>query len=68
MFSVLGAAVPGGSLFEKYGFKSLPTVLWAIASANRREGIATVGWRWPVREETRWTGCSVSGLSSLRDN
>ena len=31
----LSASIPGGSLFEKYGFNSLPTVLWAFALASR---------------------------------
>ena len=40
--------VPGGSLFDKCGFKSLSTVLWAITLANQNAEIAAVGWRWPA--------------------
>lgn len=41
------APVPGGSRFDTHGFRSLRTVLWAIALASRRPQIAAFGWRWP---------------------
>lgn len=33
------------SLFEKCGFRSLPTVLWVIALTNCCAELATVGWK-----------------------